>query len=156
MKIDKEQAMQRLSAIEKETAELKKIIEAPDKKSSCVMERVTSVETAIEELPENDEDVLTYHKLKGTQIDGHNLNYQELVIICKALNGGKFPPPNDRYVPWFDFSKKPGSGFFSGDGHYSYWGNVVSVRLSLLNSKLAIYCGKQFEQKWYNYHTNNK
>ncbi len=151
---NKENALCRLAAIEKEAAELRKIIEAADKPKS-LEERVVDVESAIKELPCDDEEVRTYRKLQGASITGHTLAYQELVIACKAMNGGKYPTGADeRYCPWFDISKKPTSGFFSDS---CYWSSGSSYSLSLpahlqlFKKAHALHLGKVFEKTYHTY-----
>lgn len=79
----------------------------------------------------------------------------KLMIICLALNEGKMVDLSKitGYAPWFDLTKKPGSGF--GYSVYYRWSrySAVSSRLVLSSSKLAEFAGKQFEKEFHEYIT---
>lgn len=153
MEKEKQEALIRLDAIEKESKELRKIIENAGK-SKNIMERVIDLATAIIEIGNKDEEVLEYNKLVNAGIADHILAGQELVIISKALNEGK--TPTTFYYPYFNLTKKPGSGFFfDGYGSWRVGGSVASARLTLLNKELALYQGKQFEQIHYRHKVKN-
>lgn len=78
--------------------------------------------------------------------------FQKLVVIVKALNDGWYPNWTDgtqnKYSVWFDMSKNTPSFRVWG---YCASGADVPSRLLLRSSKLAEYCGKQFEDIWVEY-----
>lgn len=79
--------------------------------------------------------------------------YLKLIIITLALNeGNKINLANETgYFSYFDYKKKPGSGFVSSD--FDRWtsSSSVSSRLALRTSALAKYSGMQFESLHYEY-----
>lgn len=122
------------------------------KKEQDVKDRVYSIETAIEELTQKDQEVVIYLLMKKAGITGHALAYQELVIGCKALNGGYVDEDEINYIPWFNRTKKPGAGFYDSRSTWTHDRDVdVSFRLQLKNRDLAIHCGQKFENQWYTY-----
>ena len=60
-------------------------------KSDNIMERITCFGDALEELPNDDKDVIEYHKLINTGIAGNTLNFTKLKIFTKVLNEGWKP-----------------------------------------------------------------
>lgn len=158
MNTEKQNLQNRLSEIEKEIAGIKFKLSKEDKKEQpkTLRERVTSVENAIKELPADDEDVKVYRALETAGIGGHNLAYQQLVIVCKAMCNGKHLTEDDeRYSPWFDLTKTPGACFSLS--YYDYWSSLsdVSSRLTLSCADDARYVGQQFESIWYTYIMSN-
>lgn len=116
MNTEKQNLQNRLSEIEKEVAEIKAKLDKEEKQEEpkTLRERVTNVENAIKGLPADDEDVKVYRALETAGIGGHNLAYQQLVIICKAMCGGRhLEADKTLYTPYFNRTKTPGSGFFS-------------------------------------------
>lgn len=160
--MEKQKALERLDAIEKEQKELRLIIENADKPKE------------ITEIIKTFKDACDYFKLKThrdayillnmkrnymceVSIDECEDTYLKLSIWTLALNEGKAVDPikETKYFPYFDHTEKPGSGLF-GDG-YCRWSGTrsdASVRLALRTPKLALYSGKQFEQEHYNYMYN--
>ena len=104
-------------------------------------EIIKSVEDALEFLGESDEDVQELRKMEKADLSERSLDRQRLELVIKALNGGKFNTVEDIwYYPYFRRENGKlsfGGGYWNGNG-------VVSARLTLKNSKLAIYCGEQF------------
>jgi len=115
-------------------------------KPKDVTERIKSIEDAIRELGESDEDVITLRTLLDV-IDpcGHLVNYQSAIVIAKALNEGWKPNWNNsdeyKYVIWFEMGSS-GFRFYVCD----FWvtSSDVGSRLCFKSSKLANYAGAQF------------
>lgn len=80
--------------------------------------------------------------------------YEMLKVCAKAINGNK-KVVGDRYYPYFNKNKKPGSGFCDGDYSYGSWYDAVSFRLASLDSPRAIFFGKTFEKLWYTHIIDN-
>ncbi len=96
-------------------------------------------------------------QLISTSIENCEDSYLRLCIYTLALNEGKSVDPKTEtmYFSYFDHNKKPGSGFFDDD--FDIWcggRSIVSSRLALRTSKLAMYSGQQFEQEHYDYMYN--
>ncbi len=110
----KEDALKRLTTIENEQKELRRIIEDADKPKS-ITERVIDIPSAILELGEGHEDVIIYRQMQGCKMPRKILSGQEIAIFCKALNEGvkmDLSNPNQtKWLIWFDGRYKVGSGF---------------------------------------------
>lgn len=144
--MEKQEALKRLDAIEKEQKELRTIIENADKPKD-IKDRVKSLKDACIETGRNYSKFI--ESIEYLSIDTQA--YEKLKVWIDALNEGE-RITRTGYSPYFDLSKKPGSGFFSSCFNYCYVSrSYVSSRLKLKNSDLAIYCGKQAEQTWYDY-----
>lgn len=75
--------------------------------------------------------------------------YEMCKVIVKAINGGQ-ELGSTIYFPYFDRTKKPGSGFFYGSIDFwtdSYVG--ISSRLAYVDSDCAIFGGRMFEKIYY-------
>lgn len=126
----------------------KELLEACPELNQSIVDRIKSVDCAVQALGDNDPDVITYKALLNSGISGHTLNYQRLVVIAKALNEGWTPDWSNgsegKFYPWFNLNPSDGSGF-------SFHAYVCNYRLSLVGShlcyrspELAKYAGKQF------------
>lgn len=121
------------------------ILEACPELNQSIIDRIKSVDCAVQELGEDDADVRTYKTMLTAGIVGHALNYQRLVVIAKALNEGWTPNWNDgleaKHYPYFDME----DGFSCLDyGYYYVHCSRVGSRLCYRNSDLARYAGTQF------------
>lgn len=93
-------------------------------------------------------------------VDNSGPAFERLKVIRNAILGSKKliwrknQPFN--YFPWFNMTKKPGSGF--GDSAYNFWpaGSAISSRLALVSEEEAFYFGSQFESDWYEYMVEHK
>lgn len=136
--MNKSEALIRLTSLENETKELRKIIEAPDVPKD-IMERVKTFEDACAITGDNPKS----DKFNVGDID--DIAYQKLKVIAKALNEGWIPELKNtnqyKYYPWF---KIMGVGLSCHDFDLWYAYSVVGVRLCFKTDKLATYAGKQF------------
>ncbi len=152
--LNKEQALQRMDAIEKEQKELRKIIEEADKPKD-ITQIVTDVNSAIAYLSEQDEDVIEYRKMQGACLSNRNLAGQRITVFAKAINEKKeadWDNENEyKYIIWFDLRKKKGSGFVDCVYLYHYCSNSFSARHTYRSSKLADHASKCIEQEYYDY-----
>ncbi|MDV3882948.1 hypothetical protein CMU04_06405 [Elizabethkingia anophelis] len=122
-----------------------------------IKERIKSVEDAINELGENDEDVKTLRILEKVGINNHVLYTQWLVIITKALNEGWEPDwGNGQWDKWFNWFNMP-----SENGRFSFYysGNrgsfsCCAARLCFQSKDLAQYAAKQFLEVYEKSYTN--
>lgn len=141
--IDKAQALKRLTQLEEQASELRKIIDAPVK----ITDRVKTFEDACEvvgTIPENVKSLISY---SGIDTDMKaSVAHMKLQIIARALNEGWKPDwtksSEYKYHPWFNFSSGSGLSFRGCGCRYSYSG--VGSRLCFKSSELATYAGKQF------------
>lgn len=149
--INKQEALKRLDSLDKEAAELRKIIETPEK-PICIIERIKTFSDACNVLGINPTQVTN-----NTLDTKDEIAYKKLKIITKVLNEGWEPNWADnnqhKYFPWFEMKNKPGSGF-----NYSAYGlwhssSDVSSRLAYKTKELALYAAKQFELEYYEYMT---
>lgn len=135
------------------SSELKSILEesfGKDFFSQKITDRVKTYEDACRELSMNP---LDKNKLIGFGFTKHDIAYQKLVTIVKALNEGWVPDVCDyrvyRWYPWFKTNGSPSSFAF----YVSYCGNASACagsgfRLCLKSKELSEYCGKQFIDLW--------
>ncbi|WP_353166740.1 hypothetical protein [Empedobacter brevis] len=120
-----------------------------------IKERINSIETAISELGEDDEDVKAFRVIENLPIPKHIIAQLQLVIIAKALNEGWTPDWSDssqyKYCPWFDMENSSSGGFVFDD--YDYWStlSVVGSRLCFKSRDLVEYAGKQFKDIYEEY-----
>lgn len=135
------------------SSELKSILEesfGKDFFSQKITDRVKTYEDACRELSMNP---LDKNKLIGFGFTKHDIAYQKLVTIVKALNEGWVPDVCDyrvyRWYPWFKTNGSP-SSFAFGGSHYAsaYAGAGSGSRLCLKSKELSEYCGKQFIDLW--------
>lgn len=112
-----------------------------------IIERVKSIDDAINELGETDVEVAELRKLENANITSHILYKQQAVVIAKALNEGWIADYTNidqtKYEPRFYYDSSAG-GFVFHD--YGRWSSATSVgsRLCFHSSKLAKYFGTQF------------
>jgi hypothetical protein len=106
-------------------------------KSDNIMERITCFGDALEELPNDDKDVIEYHKLINTGIAGNTLNFTKLKIFTKVLNEGWKPNMSNQneYKYWNYFYMDNGTFSFTTLSHYSYL--YVPSALFLKTAELA-------------------
>ena len=112
-----------------------------------IIERVKSIDDAINELGETDVEVAELRKLENANITSHILYKQQAVVIAKALNEGWIADYTNidqkKYEPCFYFDSSAGS-FVCFDYGYWYSVTVVGSRLCFHSSVLAEYFGAQF------------
>ena len=112
-----------------------------------IIERVKSIDDAINELGETDVEVAELRKLENANITSHILYKQQAVVIAKALNEGWITDYTNsdqtKYEVRFYYDSSAG-GFVFHD--YGRWSSATSVgsRLCFHSSKLAKYFGTQF------------
>lgn len=146
--MEKQEALNRLKSIEQETEKLRKIIEDADKPKN-IMDRIKTYEDACNVLG------LGCHKVWSDYDSVDEIAYKKLKVIIKVLNEGWIPDWKNsneyKYYPWFEMTKKPGSGFLSSDSDGWRSLSSVSSRLAFKSRELALYAGKQFEKIYYDY-----
>lgn len=113
-----------------------------------VTDRIKTIDDAIAELGEQDNEVIHLRKLQAVKITKHILNYQLAVIIAKALNE-KWEPDwansNEyKYYPWFNMGGSSGSRFAYYDFVLVCSVSAVGSRLCFKSRELAEYAAKQF------------
>ena len=112
-----------------------------------ITERIKTIEDAINELGEDDEEVAELRKLLIANITSHILYRQQAVVIAKALNEGWIADYTNidqpKYEPRFYYDSSAG-GFVCGG--YDFWHSYTYVgsRLCFHSSELAKYFGNQF------------
>lgn len=112
-----------------------------------IIERVKSIDDAINELGETDVEVAELRKLENANITSHILYKQQAVVIAKALNEGWIADYTNidqtKYEPWFYYDSSAGGFVYSG---YDCWSSLSGVgsRLCFHSSELAEYFGNQF------------
>ena len=113
-----------------------------------ITERVKSVQDAIVELGESDEEVIELRKLQDAGITSHVLNHQEAVVLVKALNEGWIPDYTDSTQPKYEiiWDMNPSSGVGFSFFHYVFWDQVSGVcsRLVFKNTKILKYAANEF------------
>lgn len=135
------------------SSELKSILEesfGKDFFSQKITDRVKTYEDACRELSMNP---LDKNKLIGFGFTKHDIAYQKLVTIIKALNEGWVPDVCDssvyRWYPWFKTNGSPSSfAFCDSDYDFTIAGAGSGSRLCLKSKELSEYCGKQFIDLW--------
>lgn len=135
------------------SSELKSILEesfGKDFFSQKITDRVKTYEDACRELSMNP---LDKNKLIGFGFTKHDIAYQKLVTIIKALNEGWVPDVCDssvyRWYPWFKTNGSPSSFAFGGSFCVLASAGAGSrSRLCLKSKELSEYCGKQFIDLW--------
>ena len=154
-----------------------------DDKPKDIMERIKTFEDALNELGRNHPLVCQYNNIDD--VDSDLSAYLKLRIIVAALNEGwtpKFTEDECRYYPWFflytkdEYEKlsdkeKSRAVLFGGDASdgpyagfaYAHSGYVPSnscaalgSRLCLKSDTLAVYCGEQFKELWFDYYIGNE
>lgn len=133
--------------------ELKTILEescGKDFFSQKITDRIKTYEDACEELGITP---LDEAKLIELGLTKHDIAYQKLATIIKALNEGWIPDVCNsdvyRWYPWFLPNASPSSFAFC-HSLYEYSGASAGSgsRLCLKSEDLSNYCGKQFLDLW--------
>ena len=115
--------------------------------TESIIERIKSIDDAINELGEDDEDVKALRVIENLSIPKHIISQLQSIIIAKALNEGWIADYTNidqtKYEPRFYYDSSAG-GFVCYD--YCRWSSATSVgsRLCFHSSKLAKYFGTQF------------
>ena len=111
-----------------------------------VTERITSIEDALRELGEQDEQVIIYRKLVTMfDAESHIVNYQLAIVIIRALNEKREPDwdsPTYKWTLWF-YMASSGFRFNDFDGWGS--GSYVDSRLCFMEKSLALHAKDQPE-----------
>jgi len=132
--INKTEALKRLSILESETKELRKIIDAPVN----ITDRVKTFQDACNVLG------ITWDGAPSVLKQPDEVAYGQLKIIVGALNEGWTPDWNNnseyKYYPWFKMDR----GFVLNDVDYHCTDTHVGSRLCFKNEQLAEYAAKQF------------
>ncbi|MCT4151323.1 hypothetical protein HZP59_08770 [Elizabethkingia anophelis] len=122
-----------------------------------IKERIKSIEDAINELGENNEEVIVLRALEVAGIKNHILYTQWLVVITSALNEGWEPEWGngqwDKWYNWFNMPSKNGRFSF----HCSYdlcSTSRCAARLCFKSKDLAEYAAKQFLEVYEKSYTN--
>lgn len=147
----KEEAKQRLTSIENEVKELRKIIDAPEVKGA-IIDRVKTVQDACRELGVKTygdayrvlrmEDRVLFSDHPIDQCDDATMN---AMLFCRALNEGWWPNWDDsnerKWFPWFRMSS---SGLAFEDSNSYDWSShsAVGSRLCLKTEALSDYSAK--------------
>lgn len=135
------------------TKELKIILEesfGKDFFSQNVTDRIKTYEDACTELGIKP---LDETKLIELGLTKHDIAYQKLATITKALNEGWVPDVCDdnvyRWYPYFSPNGAPSSFAFNDSGYDSSYACAGGgSRLCLKSEELSNYCGKQFLDLW--------
>lgn len=124
-------------------------------KKQDVMERITSVENALAELGENDNEVIRYRKVLTVLNDpaDHLMNYQTAVVLVRAINEKREPKwddPNEwKYSNYFIMGGSSGFRFFGCDDWRSR--SDVGSRLCVFDPSHGEYLAKQFPNVFKNF-----
>ena len=109
---------------------------------------ITTLEDAVSYLGDSDKDVIELNKLIKADC---NTNFQELVVIVKAINERVVLNWDDdsvkKYYVWFNMQ---GKGSYHG-WHYYYTLSHVPARLCFTTSDKALHFIKYFENKYREY-----
>lgn len=109
---------------------------------------ITTLEDAVSYLGDSDKDVIELNKLIKADC---NTNFQELVVIVKAINERVVLNWDDdsvkKYYVWFNMQ---------GKGSYDFWNcrytvSLVPARLCFTTSDKALHFIKYFENKYREY-----
>ena len=133
--------------------ELKSILEESFGKeffSQKITDRIKSYEDACSEIGI---DPLNKEKLMDLGLTIHDIAYQKLVVIIKALNEGWEPDVCDsdicRWYPWFRPNRSASSFAFDGSSYVNSFARAGSgSRLCFKSEELSNYAGKQFIDIW--------
>lgn len=92
-------------------------------------------------------------KLMDFGLTKHDIAYQKLATVVKALNEGWTPDVCDssvyRWYPWFRTNGSPSSFAFDASSYdYAFARAGSGSRLCLKSNELSDYCGKQFIALW--------
>ncbi len=118
--------------------------------SQSITDRIKTYEDACEELSIKPLNEITLMELGLTK---HDIAYQKLATIIKALNEGWIPNVCDddvyRWYPWFRPNGSPSSFAFDSSDYLCSTASAGSgSRLCLKSEELANYVGKQFLDLW--------
>lgn len=111
-----------------------------------IIERIKTLQEAIDELGELDEEVIELRKLENSKITSHVLYHQQAVVIAKALQHGWVADFSDsdqrKYTAYYKISSAGGFVFSVFDS----WSAAAHVgsRLCFPTFELAKYFGTQF------------
>ena len=111
-----------------------------------IFERIKTLQDAIDELGERDEEVIELRKLENTGIVSHILYHQQAVVVAKALQEDWVADFSDsdqkKYTAYYKVSSAGGFVYHGFD----YWHTVTDVcsRLCFSSLGLAKYFGTQF------------
>ena len=109
---------------------------------------ITTLEDAVSYLGDSDKDVIELNKLIKADC---NTNFQELVVIIKAINERVVLNWDDdsvkKYYVWFNMQ---GKGSYCGWSCY-YTLSLVPARLCFTTSEKALHFIKYFEDKYREY-----
>lgn len=162
---------------------INKVLTLVDDKPKDIMERIKTFGDALNELGRSHPLVCQYNNIDD--VDSDLSAYLKLRIIVAALNEGwtpKFTEDEYRYYPWFflytqdEYEKlsdkeKNRAVRFGGDANNGTYAGSASVRsiyapshsltsvgsrLCLKSDTLAVYCGEQFKELWFDYYIGNK
>jgi hypothetical protein len=146
----KQEAINRINAIEKELPQLRAFIESTEPKD--IMECVKSFDDALKiyinkfgALPNVKKDLLEYSGHDKDMIAAQG--FLQMSIVRAVLNEGWSADWTDsnqvKYYPWFDMSSGSGLSYYVyGDGCSS---SFVGSRLCFKSRDLAKYAGTQFK-----------
>ena len=114
---------------------------------NSIFERIKTLQDAIDELGEQDEEVIELRKLEDAGIVSHILYHQQAVVIAKSLNEGWVADFSNSYQPKYEarfYYDSSAGGFVYND--YDYWDTNTDVgsHLCFPTSELAKYFGTQF------------
>lgn len=143
MSTTKEEALKRLDALDKESKELRKIIEAPEVKGPP-----TTLKEACEQKGIDHSKFL--ESISG--LSKSSQGFEKLKLIIGVIRGAWKPTPDNKW--FYPVMKRTKAGFsffivfYDGDDHYY---NVVPASLTLENSKDAEYVGKTFTAEYNEY-----
>ena len=111
-----------------------------------IIERVKSIDDAINELGETDVEVAELRKLENANITSHILYKQQAVVIAKALNEGWVADLSDsdqcKFTAYYKISSA--GGFVCIDLVFWVTYTAVGSRLCFKSRDLAEYFGTQF------------
>lgn len=124
-------------------------------KPKNIMERITSIQSALSELGETDNEVIRYRKLLTVFDDptDHLVNYQTAVVLIRAINEKREPDWNNtnesKYFNYFDMR---GSSGFRFGGHAS-WNSLTYVgsRLCFFKPEHGKYLAEKFPDVFKNF-----
>jgi hypothetical protein len=139
---NKTAALNRLTSLEQEAKELRKIIESS--KTGKITDRIKTFYDVLDESGECEGDIIPFSDPKTSEHKALNASAR-LFVICRVLNEGWSPDWNNsseyKYYPWFKMS---GLGLSSYDYGGTYSDTYVGSSPCFKSSELAEYAGKQF------------
>ena len=115
-----------------------------------ITDRIKTYEDACAELGI---DPLNEAELMKLGLTKHDIAYQKLATVVKALNESWTPDVCDssvyRWYPWFKTNGSPSSFAFSDSAYATACASAGSgSRLCLKSNELSDHCGKQFIDLW--------